>query len=123
MFAIKSFNNSFRGQRKLSSSNAFFNLTNYDLNKENDRLRTFSENNCNLTNIKDLAIVGYYYIQSPDVVKCQFCYVVQHVAETNNSVICNHLRVSPNCPLLRRRITLNQPVSEDELNEILPPER
>ncbi|CAO1309604.1 unnamed protein product [Diamesa hyperborea] len=110
------------GPRKTSyGSLSFVDLQNYDLNKEADRRRTFSENGCEIKNIKILAIVGFYLVQRTDVVKCQFCFVVQIGSDIVNNVISNHLRVSPNCPLLRRRTTLNQPISEAELDEILPP--
>ena len=102
---------------------AFVELKNYNLNKENDRLKSFLENGCKIQNINELALLGYYFVQHPDVVKCQFCHVVQIGSEIIDNVISNHLRVSPNCPLLIRRTTLNQAVSESKLERILPPVR
>lgn len=124
LLQAESLKKSLPGPRKTScGSISVVDLQSYDLNKENDRLRTFSENGCKIQNIKDLAIVGYYFVQRPDVVKCQFCCTVQIASEFINSVISNHIRVSPNCPLLRRRTTLNQPISVAELDEILPAAR
>lgn len=112
------------GPRRTShGSLSFVDLQKYDLNKENDRSRTFLENGCEIENVKNFAIIGYYLVERPNVVKCQFCSVVQIASEIINSEISHHLRVSPNCPLLKRRSTLNQPISAAELDQILPPAR
>lgn len=117
--------NSFPILHKTNCDNSFVDLKSFDLNKEKDRLRTFTENYCNINSrsFKKLAIVGYYFVQHPDVVKCQFCHVVLTVSHTMDNVLCQHLQVSPNCPLLIRRPTRNLPISDVELDSILPPAR
>lgn len=94
-----------------------------DLFKENDRRKTFQNNNWSnqFVNGDDLAIVGLYFYKKPDAVKCIFCDVALRDFEQNDTALGEHLKWSPNCPLLRRRPTNNVPLDDTKLNRILPP--
>lgn len=96
----------------------------YQLNKEVDRRRSFIDNNwCNKhVQFDDLALFGLYFYKKPDHVKCYFCSIDLSDFEPGDDVLKEHLKFSPNCPLLRRRKTLNIPWDAKELDKILPPE-
>lgn len=97
-------------------------ISQYDLNKESDRRRTFVDNNWrnDYVQVVDLARTGFYYSKRPDYVTCYFCQQTLSEFEPNDDVLKEHLRFSPNCPLLRRRETNNEPMSADELDRALP---
>jgi len=97
-------------------------LSKYDLNKEFDRRRSFVDNNWNNQHVSsdDLAQLGFFFSKQPDHVRCIFCKVHLSEFEPNDSVLEEHLKFSPNCPLLRRRETDNVPLCAVELNKILP---
>lgn len=71
---------------------------------------------------KILAKVGFYYIGPEDFVKCAFCNVEIGIWEPEDSALGEHLRWSPNCPLLKRRETGNFPCEPfSDLDKLLPP--
>lgn len=94
-----------------------------DLNYEDNRKRTFDENNWTNHYISSdaLAKSGCYFYGHPDTVKCQFCFIKLSQFEPADDPIEEHLKYSPNCPLIRRRNTANVPISSDELDSVLPP--
>lgn len=95
-----------------------------NLNCEEERLKSFRMNNwCNLyINEKDLALVGFYYLEKPDLVKCNFCQVVLYNFENGDIALQEHIKWSPNCPLIKRRATGNIPIDYSLLDKILPAE-
>jgi E3 ubiquitin-protein ligase XIAP len=98
-------------------------MKNYNLNCELDRLRSFEDNNWEklFIDIKTLSLQGFYYYKLPDRVKCVFCAVCLHEFEQTDDVLKDHLKYSPNCPLLRRRLTNNVPINSEQLDRFLPP--
>lgn len=90
------------------------------LNKETDRLKSFK--NWNLVHIDKrlLAQIGFYHIGPTDLVKCYFCGVEIGMWQPEDNPMEEHLRWSPNCPLLLERETTNKPVNEEALKRILP---
>lgn len=99
------------------------NVLDLDLYKEVDRCRSFVDNQwCNRkVDHKQLALLGFYYYKKPDVVKCYFCRQSLNEFEPNDNVLNEHVKVSPNCPLLIRRQTNNEPIDLEELEKALPP--
>jgi baculoviral IAP repeat-containing protein 7/8 len=95
----------------------------YDLNKESDRLRTFRDNfwRNEFIHHEGLALVGFYFHKHPDIVKCNFCHIIIHDFEAGDTPLGEHYKHSPNCPLLKRRKTDNEPVDALRLDQILPP--
>jgi len=99
-------------------------ISNYDLTKEKDRIASFTENGfCNQKiDFRDLALVGFFFFRRPDLVKCEFCQIVIGNFERGDIVIEEHLKHSPNCPLLtKRRATANIPIDKKLFQESLPP--
>jgi baculoviral IAP repeat-containing protein 7/8 len=97
-------------------------LSRYDLLKESDRLKSFTENKWKNEHVRasDLALLGCYFFKSPDFVRCTFCFVELGEFSSGDNVLKEHLRFSPNCPLLRRRETSNKPIDSEKLERILP---
>jgi hypothetical protein len=95
----------------------------YDLTKEIDRLSSFLDNNWRneYVNAVDLALVGFYYYQTYDVVMCYFCGVIIKEFEEGDMALGEHKKWSGNCPLLKRRPIYNVPINEEILDQILPP--
>lgn len=98
------------------------NLSKLNLNKEIDRMKTFTDNSWSNRHAEssELAMLGLYFVQKPDKVKCNFCNVVLSDFVVNYDVFKEHLKSSPNCPLLIRRYTENDPLERDKLDRILP---
>lgn len=113
----------FFNKQRRDSTSSLNNLLNYDLKKEIDRRKSFVENDWSCPHVQfgDLAITGLYFVKKPDLVRCYFCSVDLKEFEANDDVIKEHLRFSPNCPLLRRDKTNNVPLDSAELDKILPP--
>lgn len=93
------------------------------MNKEEDRLKTFLDNGWTNSFViaEELARVGFYYFKRPHVVKCAFCFVPIYDFGDGFNPLREHSNRSPNCPLIRRRITDNIPIDNDLLDQILPP--
>lgn len=94
-----------------------------ELHKEDIRYRTF-ENRWphDFLSVRILAKTGFYYIGPQDQVKCFFCKVEVGHWEPEDNEVAEHIRWSPNCPLLKRRETANEPCEPvSELDELLPP--
>lgn len=100
-----------------------FSSTKYNLKNESDRVKTFVDNRWkdNHVSAKKLASTGCYFHSQPDKVKCVFCNVILEEFENGDDVLKEHLKFSPNCPLLRRRKTSNVAINQKELEKFLPP--
>lgn len=92
------------------------------LNKEEERLATFNCDWPGVINPIILAKTGFYYTGPDDFVKCFFCKTHLGQWEPEDTAIGEHMRWSPNCPLLKRRPTNNVPREPlSELDDLLPP--
>uniref|UniRef100_A0A336LXC9 CSON007018 protein n=1 Tax=Culicoides sonorensis TaxID=179676 RepID=A0A336LXC9_CULSO len=78
------------------------------LNKEKQRRLTFSNWNCPTTDKFLLAQIGFYFIGPTDLVKCYFCNVEIGMWQPEDNPVEEHLRWSPNCPLLHGRETISK---------------
>lgn len=107
----------------LSHLDPFIDVSDLELNKEGDRLRSFTQNGwCNrYVDCNELALLGFFFYKRPDVVKCYFCRQSLNEFQPNDKVLKEHLKFSPNCPLLIRRQTHNEPIDSDKLDRALPP--
>lgn len=94
------------------------------LNCEENRLRTFNGNwPLSFINPSVLAKTGFHYIGPHDLVRCYFCKMDVYAWENGENEVEEHLRWSPNCPLLTRRKTDNLPLEPAaDLFQLLPPE-
>ncbi|XP_034480535.1 death-associated inhibitor of apoptosis 1 [Drosophila innubila] len=99
----------------------FVNRMNDKYHREDERLRTFDSWRVAFLDKKDLALTGMFFTNQEDKVKCYFCEVEIGRWERDDHPVNEHLRWSPNCPLLRRRTTNNVPINPDALERILPP--
>ncbi|XP_062128953.1 death-associated inhibitor of apoptosis 1 [Drosophila sulfurigaster albostrigata] len=97
------------------------NRMNDKYHREDERLRTFDNWHVVFLDKKDLALTGMFFTNQEDKVKCYFCEVEIGRWERDDHPVQEHLRWSPNCPLLRRRTTNNVPINADALERILPP--
>lgn len=69
-----------------------------------------------------MAKTGFFFIGPYDEIKCNFCNVVIRNWEVGDNEVTEHIRWSPNCPLLKRRTTPNVAIqSSHELDRLLPP--
>ncbi|EDW80089.1 uncharacterized protein Dwil_GK23971 [Drosophila willistoni] len=89
--------------------------------REDERLKTFDNWPLSWLDKHQLAQTGMFYTNESDKVKCYFCEVEIGRWEPEDQPVPEHLRFSPNCPLLRRRTTNNVPLNSDALERILPP--
>lgn len=102
------------------SSNS--NGTTVDYNKEQDRLETFNDWTNTFIDKNILAKVGFYFLKIDDKVKCHFCKIIVKKWIEGDHPVEEHMKWSSSCPLMRRRTTRNIPLSEEELDAILPPQ-
>lgn len=89
--------------------------------REDERLKTFDSWPCEWLDKKELAMTGMFYMGESDKTKCYFCEVEIGCWEREDQPVPEHLRWSPNCPLLRRRTTNNVPINCEVLERLLPP--
>lgn len=106
-----------------SATNTSLQMSTNDLNREENRLKTFDASwPHSFISPRVLAKTGFYYIGPHDQVKCFFCKVEVSSWEMGDNEVTEHSRWSPNCPLLKRRETANVPVEPaSELDQLLPP--
>ncbi|EDW99808.1 uncharacterized protein Dyak_GE23121, isoform B [Drosophila yakuba] len=105
---------------QLFKNNKFNNIMN-DLNREEARLKTFTDWPLDWLDKHQLAQTGMFFTHAGDKVKCFFCGVEIGCWEQEDQPVPEHQRWSPNCPLLRRRTTNNVPINGEALDRILPP--
>ncbi|KAM7357814.1 death-associated inhibitor of apoptosis 1 isoform 1-T5 [Cochliomyia hominivorax] len=89
--------------------------------REDERLKTFDCWPLDWLDKKQLAMSGMFYMGEDDKTKCYFCEVEIGRWEREDQPVPEHLRWSPNCPLLRRRTTNNVPINCEALDRLLPP--
>lgn len=94
---------------------------NDDLCSEAERLKTFTGWPLDFMDKNVLAQTGMYYLGINDNVKCYFCEVEIGKWEFTDNPVTEHIRWSPNCPLLKRRSTNNIPLDAELLDKVLPP--
>ncbi|XP_034658555.1 LOW QUALITY PROTEIN: death-associated inhibitor of apoptosis 1 [Drosophila subobscura] len=92
-----------------------------EYNREEARLKTFANWPLAWLDKNQLARTGMFYTNEDDKVKCYFCEVEIGRWDLDDQPVPEHLRWSPNCPLLRRRTTNNVPLNSEALERILPP--
>lgn len=96
----------------------------YEMNdifhREDERLKTFDSWPLEWLDKKQLAMTGMFYMGDGDKTKCYFCEVEIGRWEREDQPVPEHLRWSPNCPLLRRRTTNNVPMNCESLERLLP---
>lgn len=69
-----------------------------------------------------LAKVGFFYKGPGDLVKCFFCNVQIELWKAGDDELGEHIRLSPNCPFVKRRAASNVPYGPiDTLKKMLPP--
>ncbi|XP_002020978.2 death-associated inhibitor of apoptosis 1 [Drosophila persimilis] len=100
--------------------NNIYNIMN-EYNREEARLKTFANWPLAWLDKHQLARTGMFYTNDNDKVKCYFCEVEIGRWDLDDQPVPEHLRWSPNCPLLRRRTTNNVPLNSEALDRILPP--
>ncbi|XP_073838705.1 death-associated inhibitor of apoptosis 1 [Musca autumnalis] len=88
--------------------------------REDERLKTFENWPLDFLDRNELARSGMFYMGESDKTKCYFCEVEIGRWEREDQPVPEHLRWSPNCPLLRRRTTNNVPINAELLERILP---
>lgn len=88
--------------------------------REDERLKTFDHWPLEWLDKSELARTGMFYTGEADKVKCYFCEVEIGRWEEQDAPVAEHMRWSPNCPLLRRRTTNNMPVDVEALDRALP---
>lgn len=90
-----------------------------DLHFEVNRLKTFEFWDVPFINKHDLALLGFYYNNDRDIVKCIFCGVEIGMWERGDDVLTDHIKWSPSCTLLTQQHTKNVPINQNKLNHIL----
>lgn len=90
------------------------------LNKEQNRLLTFTNWQHQTMDKALLAMIGFYSIGPNDLVKCHFCNVEIGMWQPEDNPVEEHLKWSPNCPLLHGKETANEPINAKALKRILP---
>lgn len=90
------------------------------LTKEYHRLWTLREWKSITPSARALALVGFYYAGSSDIVKCYFCNIQIGVWQPLDRPLDEHLRWSPTCPLVTGQETLNEPICIDQWRRLLP---
>ncbi|XP_065361636.1 death-associated inhibitor of apoptosis 1-like [Calliphora vicina] len=88
---------------------------------EDERLQTFDNWPLNWLDKNILAATGMFYTGDGDKTKCYFCEIMIGKWELQDDPVQEHLRWSPNCPLLKRRLTSNVPINNITLDQLLPP--
>lgn len=91
----------------------------YNVYSEQDRRRTFSNWPKPFINTDQLAQYGFYHYGG-DKVKCAFCNVVISDWVETDTPLSEHMKHSPHCPFLNRRVTQNIPIDEALLDRNLP---
>lgn len=107
-----------------TSQNVNFNMNiavSDGLHNEVVRLRTFEKWPLDFIDVKELAMTGMYYTGDQDKTACHFCGVEIFKWQDGDFPVIEHLRWSPSCLLMRRRITCNIPINPDRLDKLLPP--
>lgn len=95
-------------------------VSSMEFNKESDRLSTFYSWKKTFIDVSKLACLGMFYVGPCDRVKCYFCGVDIFNWEPTDDELGEHLRFSPQCPLLRQCSTTNNiPINHEFLRSLL----
>lgn len=78
--------------------------------EERNRLATFHSWPYAAPVSEQLALHGFYRIDEEDGVRCHFCGIELHQWEPSDNVFAEHLKWSPQCPLVCKQPTNNVPV-------------
>lgn len=113
--------NNTRSSEILKSCFNRINKMNDKYHREIERLRTYDNWPLEWLDKRELAMTGMFFTNQDDKVKCYFCEVEIGRWERDDQPVSEHLKWSPNCPLLRRRTTNNLPLNPDALERVLPP--
>lgn len=87
-------------------------------NFEKERIHSFKNWPHDFVSEIVLAKTGFFHLGKKDRVQCQFCRVILYDWVKGDNEIYEHLKWSPRCPLLRRKVTANVPT--ESLEELLP---
>lgn len=94
----------------------------YKLYYEKNRLTTFTDKWPHTFIDKNLlAKTGFYYTGKEDIVQCVFCQVELSKWTLEDNEVFEHMKWSPNCPLLKRQEIKNVSLDPMMLTRILPP--
>lgn len=94
----------------------------YELYYEKKRLKTFEGVwPHSFIDEKLLAKTGFYYLGEEDRVECVFCGIELYKWILGDNELFEHMRWSPNCPLLKRQEIRNVPLDPMDLIKVLPP--
>ncbi|KAF4520554.1 hypothetical protein B566_EDAN008753 [Ephemera danica] len=81
---------------------------------ENKRLESFAKVEWKYAVSKeDLAKYGFYYIGGKDTVKCHFCGLIVNGWQPYDLAFLEHLRSSPDCPLIKRLATMTNVTKQE----------
>lgn len=83
-----------------------------DLNYEAARLRTFKNWTNKYVDSAILAKTGLFYLGMDSMVQCKYCGVCLAKWRRNDDEVLEHLKYSPDCPLLRKHVTFNVPLEK-----------
>lgn len=86
-----------------------------NLDSESDRLKTFTKWSNKHVDKHVLAKTGFYYLGVKDYVCCQFCKIYLKDWIDGDDEVAEHIRWSPQCPLLRKQATSNIAVNRGSL--------
>lgn len=90
-----------------------------NLQDESNRLKTFENWPVNFIDKNQLALLGFYYRNQSDLVKCFFCGVEIGVWEEGDDILTDHIRWAPRCELINGTDTHNIPINATLLKEVL----
>lgn len=85
-----------------------------DLRREDHRLKTLNNWPPRFMDAAKTARAGFYYYGDRDMVRCYFCKIELHKWKEGDDIVTDHVRWSPNCPLLTGLPCGNVPLSVDE---------
>lgn len=91
----------------------------FNFNHEKERLDSFVDWPVDFVSEIVLAKTGFFYLGSGDRVQCQFCKVILYDWSKGDNEVCEHIKWSPHCALLRRQPTQNVPI--ESIDYLLPP--
>ena len=88
------------------------------MNREEDRLKTFSSWTTSVVEKNLLAKYGFYYKGSGDCVECIFCKVVISSWDIGDDPLKEHIHWAPSCPLLLNKAHSNIPLDSNLADQL-----
>lgn len=92
-----------------------------DYHSEADRRDTFKTWTNTTIDTDRLARTGFFALHDGQAVRCYFCNLIIASWDPHDHIVRKHFLFSPECPLLNRHITYNQPLNAIKLNREIPP--